>query len=118
MPKKDNAKFDREELIEALKDDRVWEGLTVRLTGTITTIVEEAIKTHLAEFKESIKETIEQTSRDLIEAMLEPYKEEIKQLKMQNNQLMTRLDDLETYSKADNLVVYGLPEMSLAEIAS
>src|SRR6218665_4226791 len=40
------------------------------------------------------------------------------QLKMQNGQLLTRLDNLETYSRAEHLVVYGLPELTLAEISS
>jgi hypothetical protein len=31
---------------------------------------------------------------------------------------MSRLDDLETYSKADNLLIYGLSQLSHAEKAS
>src|SRR6218665_859713 len=118
MPKKVNTKIEREELIEALQDDEVWKGLAALLKGTITTVVDEAIKAHLAKLNETLKETIEQMSRNLIEAKLEPLREEINQLKMQNGQLLTRLDDLETYSRAEHLVVYGLPELTLAEISS
>ena len=118
MPKKTpdfkspDFKLDKEDLIEALKDSKVLETLTAHLSSTMSAMIETSIKTHLTTFGKEIRESIEMSLRDAMEDRLKPCEEKISNLISENKALSSRLEQLETYSKAENLIFHGLPEIT------
>lgn len=85
MPKKETCKLDRDDLINAFREERILDALTERLMVTIEWIA---------------KRTVDAETKAL--------KESVSALKNKNEHLRERLDQLEIYSRADNLIIHGI----------
>ena len=98
-----------EELIDSLLDPAVITALGQALGDTISTKVAECLESKIAPLGDRLQAVESQcTARDL----------EIGNLRKENSELRVRLEDLEAYSKLDNLIVHGLLETSFSESAS
>ena len=105
-----------EDIIEALLDSRVVEALAKALSPFISLSIDESLGKKLEGLSASIRDLKGENTRltkrcdesDLVNA----------QLRNQLAEQRQRLDDLDAYSRSDNLIIRGLPENSVAEIAS
>ena len=89
-------------LLEALTDSRIIEALNKALEPTIRRIVDDVLNVKLAKVEQ-----------DIVELQTENT-----QLKAVNTDVTKRLNDLETFTRRENIIISGLPEGSFAEVAS
>lgn len=95
-------KLKPDDLIEALSDTRVAEALARALSPYITKSIDEYVSRKL----------------DNLESQLETLKRENVELRSRSSIQDKRIEELDSYSRADNLIVRGLPERSSAERAT
>ena len=110
------AKIKPEDIAEALLDSKVLEAVAKALHPLLTGTIESAIAKKLDVFNAALSTLKSETLR-LTEQCGKLSKENAelrKQLDFGNG----RIDDLERYSRCDNLIIRGLPETSIAETAS
>src|ERR1043165_9915194 len=107
MPPTPKLKVD--DLVELLLDTRVVEALAKTLAPFISLTINEAINKKIADLQNSVRELKKETSQ---------LKVRNTQLAADNTSLIERIASLESYSKADNLIIRGLPECSAADMAS
>ena len=111
-----NATNVSEDIVEALLDPRILEQLGDALGGRISAIVEAKLEakleTLLGDFQK-LKDESAQNSRTI--ASLET---KVKSLNDENATLRSRIDEIESYSRGENLILYGLKETSYAEVSS
>lgn len=116
MPPKGRLSNVSEDLVEALLDSRVLEQLGDALGDRISAVVEAKIEaklqTLLGDFQK-LKEESAQNSRVIV-----GLEAKVKTLNDENVALRTRLDEIDAYSRGENLLIYGLKESSYAEAAS
>ena len=98
-----------DDLIEALQDDRVLEAFSKALSPLITLSVQEAVKKHLEGLSSTVRELKADNTR---------LTEENAKMQKIIQEHSTRLNDIEAYSRVDNLIIRGLPEKTVAERAS
>lgn len=98
-----------EDIVEALLDTRLVEALGKALGATICKIVE----TRLDEKLESLLDTVTTLKADNARTM-----KAVADLSRENKALKTRMEELDAYSRSDNLIIHGLPESSYSEAAS
>lgn len=118
MPKKETLKIDRDELIEALTDGRVVEAYTAHLMVSLKAALDDAVREHLKMFEKSFRETMQKEVSELVDTQMKTYEDSMTELMSENAQLKERLEQLEIYSRADNLTIHGIPEKSAAEVVS
>jgi hypothetical protein len=87
-------KLDIDVLIAALKDSRVVEALSQALLPGIQAAIQTAVESTIGELKVRLDEQIECS----------------KKLQVENELLRGRIEDIESYNRMDNLMIYGLPE--------
>jgi len=104
MPPK--ATLKTEDLIEALLDPRVVAALSSALKPMIAESVDAAIDKRIGQLITSVKE---------IESRQSKLEQQLTALRKINTEQEVRIDELEAYSKLDNLIIKGLPEKSYAE---
>ena len=97
-----SKKFKPDELIDAIVEPRVAEAIAKALAPFVNKTVGDTLATGL---------------QDLI-ADIAQLKDENSQLRARIMDQDLRIDELEAYSRSDNLIVRGLPEQSSAERAS
>lgn len=97
-----------EDLVEALLDPRVLDAVTKALAPTTS-----SIEAKLSKKLESFTATI-QALQDKCKAL----SAENADLKKQLRDTDRRIDDIERYTRCDNIIIRGLPESSMAERAS
>lgn len=97
------------ELIDALLDVKVIDALGKALGSTIAKTVEERVEAKLAMFVDKIS---------TLEKNLSMTSDVAQKLQVENKQLRERLDDLDTYSRGDNLIIHGLEVSSYSEAAA
>ena len=95
-------KLDIDVLIAALKDSRVAETLSQALLPGIQAAIQMAVESTIVELKARLDEQIECS----------------KKLQAENELLRDRIEDLESYNRLDNLMIYGLPENFAETVAS
>lgn len=112
-----------EDLLEALLDERVVEAIGSALSPSIAKAVADAVNKAVAPLVKqleglsaSVKKLEAENAR--LSKRCETIEEENKRLKKIDTEHGQRLDDLEVYSRSDNLIIRGLPERSAAEKAS
>jgi len=110
------AKVKPDDFIEALLDARVVDALARALAPQISLSIEESLRSKLKAFESSIRDLKVENTRfgNKCDSIV---KENDVLTKIVNAQ-SRRIDDLETYSRCDNLIIRGLPERSAAERAT
>ena len=120
-----------EELLEALLDERIVEAIGSAISPSITKAVADAVNKAVADAVnkavapfvakiETLSATVKKIEAENVRLSkrCEAIEEDNKRLKKDDAECGRRLDDLEAYSRADNLIIRGLPESSAAERAS
>lgn len=105
-----------EDLIEALLDVRVVEALGKALAPLITLSVEEGLKKQLEGVTTAIRELKTENTR--LRGQCEGLTKENARLSKTVDEHQKRLDDIDAYTRSDNLIFRGLPERTAAERAS
>ena len=111
MPRKGSSNVERsqtlpvDDIIDALLDARVKDALKQVVRDSILEIIDDKLKPLI----ESVNTLKTEGAR---------VNNAVKELESENNVLRRRLDDLEAYSRRENLIVYGLKESGFAEAAS
>jgi hypothetical protein len=98
-----------EEFVEALLDSRVVDALVKALGTKIAEIVESRLDDRFKDLLESINHL----KVDSLKAS-----KAIAALEADNKAMKTRLEELDAYSKCENLIFQGLPQSSFADAAS
>jgi hypothetical protein len=98
-----------EDIIEALLDTRVQEGLRQCLKDSIADIVSQCVDAKIKPLQDSINELKLESSH---------ARKVSKELEKENISLRKQIDDLEAYSRRDSVIIYGLKESSFADAAS
>ena len=108
-----------DDLIEALQDQRVVEALGKVLAPVIAKSIEGTIAPFLKQLEE-LNATVKGLKADnaRLTTRCQGSEENITRLQKIVNDQNRRLDDIETYSRSDNIIIKGLPERSAAERAS
>lgn len=105
-----------EDLIEALQDVRVVEALGRALSPLITLSVEEGLKKQIEGLTSAVRDLKSDNSR--LKSQLETVSKENTRLSKLVDEQEKRVEDIESYSRGDNLIIRGLLERSAAESAS
>lgn len=108
-------KLKPEDFVEALLDSRVVEALTKAFTP-LTQSLEESLTKKLDSIAATLRSVKEENSR--LSDKCKTLDAENKDLKKQVEITGRRIDELERFSRCDNIVIRGLPEQSSAERAS
>ena len=108
-------KLNPEDFVEALLDPRVLEAVTKAMTP-LTRALEQTLTKRLDTLATTLRTMREETGR-LTEQCKTLATENI-ELKKRVEVSERRVDELERYSRCDNLIIRGLPESSFAERAS
>ena len=95
-------KIKHDDVLQAMLDPTTVEAIAKALAPFITTAIDKCLTDKLGH---------------LLGRMDELRTENV-QLRKELSQQNQRLDDLEAYSRSDNLIIRGLPEISMAERAS
>lgn len=111
-----NKKQSTEDFIEALLDSKVVDALAKALSPFITLTIDEAIGKRLESLSAAV--TSLKTENSFLTKSLSEVKEENASLKQKLTQQDTRINDMETYSRCENVIIRGLPEKSASERAS
>ena len=105
-----------EDLAEALQDSKVLEAIAKALSPLLTASIEATLEKKLDVFNATLRALKTDIGR---------LTEQCKGLSVENVELKKRvavseqrMDDLERYSRCENIVIRGLPESTAAEIAS
>lgn len=109
MPPKRPTTIAVEDLIDALSDQRVIDALTKGLGDSISSSVASKMDAKISKLFESING---------LRADYDKISQEVVVLQTENLSLKRQLDDLDSYSRSDNLVIHGIKESSYAESAS
>jgi hypothetical protein len=92
------------------QDERILELLCTRLKKILMPAIREEFVELTATQSTELKKTIEKSSEDLIAKFCNTQSQRITDLELENQQLKSRLDEVENITRQDNLVIYGLRE--------
>ncbi len=105
-----------DDLIEALQDDRLVDAIGKALSPLITLTIQEAVKKQLEGLSSAVKDLKAENVR--LTTQCQAIKHENTQLRKTTDEHARRLDELESYSRNDNLIFKGLPERTFSERAT
>jgi hypothetical protein len=109
-------KIKSEDIAEALLDSRVVDALAKALAPFIALAIDESLNKKLDGLTATVRELKTENTR--LAKQCEGVAKENEDLKKLVNDHGQRLDAVESYSRRDNLIIRGLPEMSSAERAT
>ena len=109
-------KLKTDELIEALLDQKVVEALGKAIGPIIAQSVDDILGRKLSDLTTAIRDLKQENQR--LTRRCDDLTAQNTVLRTQLDDQETRLEDLENYSRASNLIIRGLPESSYAERAS
>lgn len=90
-----------EDLIDAIQhDDRVIEAILLRIENSLTKTIERIVEKYAMKMEKSIDQKLQK--------LTDEHMQIVASLNKENQLLRARIDDLETYSRLDNLVIQGL----------
>lgn len=115
MPPKSSSKT-VEDILEALLDTRVGDALAKALTPFLTLSINEILDKKLEGLTAAVRDLKGANTR--LTQQCESVAKENASLKKLVSDQSYRIDDLESYSRSENLVIRGLPEKSAAEMAT
>ena len=110
-----SPKLNPQDFAEALLDPRVMEALTKAL-APLRSSIEAALDKKIDSLGATLRAL--KTENVHLSEQCKALSLENGQLKQQLSTCSQRVDDLERYTRSDNLIIRGLPENSAAEIAS
>jgi len=96
-----------DDVIEAVQDDKVIDRLFTRLRP----LMEELFTKFAEDFTAKLGSLIEKSTTEAVFKATAVLDHKIKKIEQENTNLKTRVDDLENYTRLDNLIVHGLPEL-------
>lgn len=103
-----------EDIVEAVQDEKGMEILCARLYTRLEPLIKNLFAELAAEFRQSLLATVNQTVTEVVmEAVLksnEAQNHKISVLEQEVRSQNLRIDDMETHSRLDNLIIHGLPE--------
>ena len=105
-----------EELIEALQDSKVAEALARALSPFIQLSIDEALAKRLKGFTKSVKDVKTENSR--LSKRVDDLSADNAVLRKELTVNSQRMEDVDAYSRSDNLIIKGLSETSAAERAT
>jgi hypothetical protein len=105
-----------EEILEALLDPKVVEALAKALSPYIALSIDEAMGKRLEQLTSTVKGVQAENVR--LGRRLDEAAAETTRLKETIVSQAVRLDELESYSRSDNIIIRGLPEDTAAERAT
>jgi len=105
-----------DDMLEALLDPRVAEAIAKALQPALSLSLEEVVGKRMEGMLTAIRELKQENSK--LATMCESAAKEIIALKLTVDDQSRRLDDMEVYSRATNIIITGLPESSFAELAT
>ena len=105
-----------EELVEALRDPTVAAAIAAALGPYIARAIDAALEAKLAGLRSAVDELA--TDNAVLKTSLNAMTTESNQLKVLVEEQGRRLEDVEIYSRAHDIIIRGLPEGSHAERAS
>lgn len=105
-----------EDLIETLQNARVVEALGKALSPLITLSVEEGLKKQIEGLTASVRGLKEDNVR--LQGQYENISKENTRLSKLVEEQEKRIEEMEAYSRVENLIIRGLPEKTIAEVAS
>ena len=111
----DDGKLNPEDLVEALLDQRVLEALKKAMTP-LTQALEQSLTKRLDAMATTLRMMREETGRLTEQCNILAAENIDLKRRVENSEL--RVDELERYSRCDNLIIRGLPESTAAERAS
>lgn len=106
--------FKVDELVEAVVEEKVLDAIIARLDEKITKTIQKLLKAQTDELKASM----EKIACNVAEKLIAPVNDKIDILSKENTVLKSRIEQLEVYSRSDNLIFHGLPESDTSEIVS
>lgn len=101
-----------DELIEALLDSR----LVTALSNALGPKIDEVLQRHLAPIQTAVRELREETTR--LERDRAALTASVTEVMTENRTLISRLEEIERYTRRDNIIISGLPEGSYSEAGS
>lgn len=110
--------FKLEDLVEAVQDDKVIDTLVARLYTRLAPLIESTLSKFREEFTTMLESLVEKSTTEAVSKATADMDVKIKHLEQENTNLKTRMDDMENYTRLDNLVVHGLPESTEPNSAS
>ena len=110
------SKINIEELSEAILDSKIIDSLAKALSPLIILSIDECLNKRLSALSGQLDDL--KRNNATLNTRTEELKLENATLRKQLCEHTTRLDDLEAYSRADNLIIKRLPEQSYAERAT
>lgn len=113
MPPK-TTKIDRDDLIEAFSEGCVLNALVKCLMLALTPAIEDMVRKQV---ETSVNESVEKTLTLIIDPQLKVLNETVSDLKLENENLKDKLNQQEAYSKAENILFYGVPENTSSDAA-
>lgn len=96
----------QEDLVDSIQDDRIINVLMTRLTP----FIEDLFRKLAVDLTATVKQISKDVSVEVMSSFKETTLEKIQQIEEETSSLRTRLEDLENYSRLENLVIHGLPE--------
>ena len=100
MPKKESAKIDRDDLIDAITDGRVIQALIKSLLVELRPATDDIVRAHVEQLEAALNEKIEDSVNKEVERQTKELRVSVVELKRESESLKERLDQLESYSKA------------------
>lgn len=123
-------KIDKELLIDSVLEPRVIESITQAIAPIVAATVEKCLSEKLSSFLKDLElvkaesqralEVATNTATELgtISDSISEIKSELESVKRINSTLQHQINELNTYSRRDNLMFYGLKVTSYADAAS
>jgi len=100
-----------DDIIEAVQDEKVMEILSARLYTRLAPLVKDLFSEFRSEFKSEfsaqLESMVDKSTTDAVARVSEPLLQKISVLEQENKLLKLRLDELENYSRSDNLIIHG-----------
>jgi len=96
----------QEDLVDSIQDDKIINVLMTHLTP----FIEELFRKLAGDLTATVKQISKDVSVEVMSSFKETTLEKIHQIEEETSSLRSRLEDIENYSRLENLVIHGLPE--------
>jgi cell division protein FtsB len=105
-----------DELVEVFLDSRVRDSLTLMLTPFLTQLLTTTIDSKFADYTSSLSDIVKDYK--IIHQRFDKLVDDNKKLADENKSLRKELDEIELYSRRDDLIIHGLGAESYSDASS